>query len=557
MRRRLYTFTILLLAASCLMFSAWNASTGSLRKSASFELQSEPRIINVTQWGPDQQVVDAAKSRLMKHPLLQTSSKGPERRLLSCDFVEKPKSHNTEPPDSYVATAFDYTSNRALTATGRFDSPDVVVTESQAQPDPSEEEFQAAVAVLMRDPKVGAALRANKVDTYAPMPPLINGHLPVGKTERTLAVGIIGKTGLQPHEIVGVNMIRRTVIRFPNNAPPTSIASSTSTCGVANAFQGVTPRGTAGQYQVTISRGSTQIWSFLVVRPSVSSGTRGSGVELRDVDYLGKRVLTRAHAPILNVQYAGNACGPYRDWNYSEDSFAATGTDVAPGVRVCTSPPSTVLDSDNDTGNFFGVAIWDNREQVRIVSELNASWYRYISEWIFRDDGVILPRFGFGGVTNSCVCNTHNHHVYWRFDFDVVSTNNTVAESIGGVEQNITVEGMRPRVSGASQEWIIKNATGNERCVLIPGPTDGNFDKYSRGDVWVVRSHFPSEIDDGVNCTNNCETRANIQSFVNAESVSGVDIVMWYSGHFFHNDHDENSETEIRALGPTIMVQRY
>jgi hypothetical protein len=34
-------------------------------------------------------------------------------------------------------------------------------------------------------------------------------------------------------------------------------------------------------------------------------------VELRYVDYKGKRVLYRAHVPILNVKYDGNACGPY------------------------------------------------------------------------------------------------------------------------------------------------------------------------------------------------------------------------------------------------------
>jgi hypothetical protein len=30
------------------------------------------------------------------------------------------------------------------------------------------------------------------------------------------------------------------------------------------------------------------------------------------VSYRGQRVLRRAHAPILNVRYDGNACGPFR-----------------------------------------------------------------------------------------------------------------------------------------------------------------------------------------------------------------------------------------------------
>ena len=34
---------------------------------------------------------------------------------------------------------------------------------------------------------------------------------------------------------------------------------------------------------------------------------------MRYVDYRGKRLLYRAHVPILNVKYNGDACGPYRD----------------------------------------------------------------------------------------------------------------------------------------------------------------------------------------------------------------------------------------------------
>ena len=77
---------------------------------------------------------------------------------------------------------------------------------------------------------------------------------------------------------------------------------------------------------------------------TASSGTNGSGVELRYVDYRGKRVLYRAHVPILNVKYSQDACGPYRDWQYQESMIQATGTDVAPGFRLCTAPATTILD---------------------------------------------------------------------------------------------------------------------------------------------------------------------------------------------------------------------
>jgi Cu2+-containing amine oxidase len=224
---------------------------------------------------------------------------------------------------------------------------------------------------------------------------------------------------------------------------------------------------------------------------------------------------------------------------------------------MASSPPATILDSGIDAGNFRGVAVYDSREQVEVVSEMNAGWYRYVSEWIFRDDGVILPRFGFGGVANSCVCTAHSHHVYWRFDFDIVAANNEVIESKGGVDQALAIESMRPRTGGQSQAWIIKNSAGNERCVIVPGLSDGNFDKYSRGDVWVLQNHFPGEVDDGVNCSDSCDTTIQIDSFINGESVSGVDIVVWYGANFLHDDEDDNSEEGNHVVGPTLMVQRY
>jgi hypothetical protein len=73
-------------------------------------------------------------------------------------------------------------------------------------------------------------------------------------------------------------------------------------------------------------------------------------VELRFVDYRGKRLLYRAHVPILNVKYDGDACGPYRDRQDYEGMFQAIGTDPVPGFRVCPGPATTILESGSDLG---------------------------------------------------------------------------------------------------------------------------------------------------------------------------------------------------------------
>ena len=61
-----------------------------------------------------------------------------------------------------------------------------------------------------------------------------------------------------------------------------------------------------------------------------------------------------------------------------------------------------------------------------MVSEMEAGWYRYISEWRLHTDGTIRPRFGFGAVTSLCVCTRHHHHAYWRLDFDIRTAGNNI-----------------------------------------------------------------------------------------------------------------------------------
>ena len=110
-------------------------------------------------------------------------------------------------------------------------------------------------------------------------------------------------------------------------------------CGVPlDASQPTAGKGTAGQVLVTVSQGGQTLWRFVAVRPAASSGTNGSGIELRHVDYKGKRVLYRAHVPILNVKYNADACGPYRDWQYQEGMIQSQGIDVAPVFRLSPGP---------------------------------------------------------------------------------------------------------------------------------------------------------------------------------------------------------------------------
>src|SRR5215212_857209 len=320
--------------------------------------------VNIEPVGPGPEVIDEVSQALSEHPSLQAQLSETRQRLLSVELLNPVGAGRAEGlvPDRYRATTYDYTNNRVILTTGSLDDVQgsMEVSESGHQPLPTREEFEEAVEILYEDPDLGPALSEQRVEPQPAMPPLLaEPTRPDGRIERTLAVLLLSRSDEARNEVVGVNMIGRTVSRFPDRAPSRALAADAA-CGLPNANQAPTPRGLAGQYRVTITQGVTTLWSFLVFRPSYSLGTNGSGVTLREVDYRGKRVLYRAHTPILNVQYDGNACGPFRDWLYQESWIRANGTDVAPGIRWCPTPVRTVPDdTETDRGNFRGVAIYN------------------------------------------------------------------------------------------------------------------------------------------------------------------------------------------------------
>jgi hypothetical protein len=529
--------------------------------------------INIERSGPGPEVIDEVSQAVSEHSSVQEQLSETRSRLLSVELLNPVGAGRVDglEPDRYLATYFDYDNNEAKLVTGRLDDirGSMEVSDSSHQPLPTREEFDEAVEILRENPDIGPALSEQRVKPQPAMPPLLTeATRPDGRTDRTLAVLLLSRSDEVRNEIVGVNMIDRTTLRFPERAPSAALAADDA-CGVDDAGQDPTDRGLPGQFRVTITQGGTTLWSFLVFRPSFSLGTNGSGVTLREVDYRGKRVLFRAHVPILNVQYDGDACGPFRDWLYAESPFHANGTDVAPGIRQCPTPAQTILDPPHtDEGNFRGVAIYREGQEVVVVSELEAGWYRYVSQWRLHDDGTIRPRFGFSAVENPCVCNVHHHHVYWRFDFDILSEGNNVVSEFNSPPitpaSNWHInrfEVMRPRNSARNRRWRIENSTTGDAYMLIPGANDGVADAFGRGDVWILR-HHDEELDDGISAApsqtgpSQPNAPADIGRFINAESTENQDIAIWYAAHFTHDVHEEAGGID-HIVGPTLQPVRW
>lgn len=558
------TFSGRLLGVALVLFLVSGFTLANETRSKTRKRSSDPIRVNVTPLGPSQAILDAARSRAEQSAALRSLVKQAKFRTIYFGLTDD----SAPGAERFQATIYDYTNDRTLIVEGDLAGREAVtVKEAAFQPIPSDEEFAEAVSILQKDARFAGLFKDKIVRPFRAMPDIT---VLDGTTERLVNVGLDSRNG-DRNEVVSISIGRSVVIRYEDGAPPTSRAAPEA-CGIPNASQSTTSNGTAGQFALTVTQGPTTLWEMTVVRPSASSGTRKSGIDIRSVKYKGKLVMKQGHAPVLNVQYPGGQCGPYRDWMWQEDMFQtpATGNnDVAPGVRIVAPGQiaTTALESNNDTGNFRGVAIYNQDVgfgmETVLITELQAGWYRYIMEWRFAPDGTIRPRYGFGATDNSCVCAVHNHHVYWRFDLDVVNANNKVFQAERGRRflQPITNEVFRNKNNATNRRIVVQNSTGDEAYEVVPNLNDGVVDQFGVHDMWVLRQKTVSggtalqnELDDGFNQTTSQNAFIQIDNFLNNESVVDQDVVLWYGAHFIHADGANRPGAAPEVLGTFHVV---
>lgn len=472
-------------------------------------------------------------------------------------------------PQRFDATIYDYTVETAFDLVLDADGKEISRKAQNEQPARMLDELDDAYAVVRESAAFSEAIAAGTLTLYEAMPPISLD----ADGRRLVNVGVasyaLAGASLDKHEVVSVHIPTGTVVRYPSGAPETSRATllacgpASSTCSYAT--------GPCSYYQV-VWPAANPVWKMNVRHPSCTGAVQGdgTGLEITDVYYRGRLILKRGDVPVLNVVYDQNLCGPFRDWLYSEDCFQANGTDVpasGSGVRVASAPPSTLCESGTpgtDAGNFRGIAIYDQGDALWLMTETNAGWYRYVMEWRFHLDGTIEPIFGFGATTNSCTCNAHHHHAYWRFEWaidaltdgivDNPSTGITTIERRrpGPVEEfdPITTEGtfLRPPTGGTSDRWRIKNpATGNG-YILQPGPLDGdaNGDAFAKFDLAALALN-PNETDDP-----NTDRSININPWLTSETLGTTKrLVTWYHATYDHDDPNGTGEP-CELAGPLL-----
>lgn len=549
-----------------------NENTGKNSKRA-----DQPVEIKIVPWGPTEKDVNAAKRRVQQSDALQGALKGTKHRLIGFHYVEEnsaDKNSLSKPPTRYRVLFYDYTNDQTIIAESDFaEKEPITIRREPFDPGVGREELDAAFELVKKDSEFRGFFNQKKLELFEPMPPVSNL-----KGERLVNIGVRNlETG--DSQIVGVSFKNNKVVRYESGAPLTSRVAPES-CGITDAFQSSTADGVPGQYQISVLQNDVTIWEMLVVRPSSSSGRpfERSGLEIRDVKYKSKSVLKRGHAPVLNVKYVNDVCGPFRDWQFQEGFFNAPAEGAenpAPGIRILAEGQiaTTAVESGNDTGNFQGVAIYRQSvgfgNEVVMVTEMNAGWYRYIMEWRFALDGTIRPRYGYSSVENACVCSPRTHHVYWRFDFDIVNPNNKIFQVERGRKflKPVTTEAAIFRSYQTNRGFLIQNSTGDEAYQLTPNLTDGSVtnaagvltDTFGAGDFWLLRfkgtADAPDEIDDPNpnDPEPNIAYRAALDPWVNGESLTNQDVVVWYAAHVYRVDGASRSE----SAKPEVLQGKY
>ena len=278
------------------------------------------------------------------------------------------------------------------------------------------------------------------------------------------------------------------------------------------------------------------VWSLCWISPDSSAGLDGSGLEVRNVFYKGNLVLRRAGIPLINVDYEPGGCGSFRDWSHGLMLFEADNQVGPPGSRYAepAHPPRTMCDHPGtDAGEFEGVAAEKRPKELVLTTQLQAGPYRYVQTWTFRLDGSIDARIGFTSIHDPCQDKPHNHHAYWRLEFEI------------GGDGRDTVDEARFQTGSAAPQWQpfrtetsrrndpgrgglarVQSASARRGYEIVSAPSNGVADSWSVADLWVLAFH-PNELDDGGARQGPLGGGVHLDDYLNGESVSGAGVVLW------------------------------
>jgi hypothetical protein len=162
-------------------------------------------------------------------------------------------------------------------------------------------------------------------------------------------------------------------------------------------------------------------------------------------------------------------------------------------------------------------------------------------------------------VTHSCVQFTHNHHAYFRLDFDLAGAAGDYVDDLTATPgfQRATIERSYTDVSPSRRQWRV-GSYGTPHYVEV----SRNVGDQAAGDPFPVVNDFPiadgwvlayaaNEISDQYVASSNA---AGLNSFLTSQNVNGSDLVLWVRGAGLHAGEANGIPTGCEMFGPTIRA---
>lgn len=215
-------------------------------------------------------------------------------------------------PTRFDATIYDYTVEKAFDLVLDAKGKELSRKALTQQPARLMGELADAETIVRENDAFAAAMAKGSLALYEPMPPVTID----ADGRRLVNVGVISPSvagaTIEKNEIVSVHIPTGLITRYPSGAPETSRAALLA-CGPGS--QGCSyASGPCSYYQIVWPT-VDPVWKLNIRHPSCTTSVQGqgTGLEITDVYYRGRLILKRAEVPVLNVLYAGNTCGPYRD----------------------------------------------------------------------------------------------------------------------------------------------------------------------------------------------------------------------------------------------------
>ena len=257
-----------------------------------------------------------------------------------------------------------------------------------------------------------------------------------------------------------------------------------------------------------------------------------AGIAIRNVDFMGERMIYKASIPVITVEYSDNACGPYQD-RINWDNL----------LNISNCGENKVCQRSFSSGGHQWL-------ELGVLAAIGK--YRIYQVWYLSDDGQITPRMWSRGL--HCVVD-HNHHPYWRMDLDIngagsdqvfVRDSGAADEGWGPGWHQYDVEVDDLKNPSSNRVWFVRDNPSGHGMWITPGP-DGVADDFSPRDM-AARVYRYDEDQPWV-----FGPRGPV-GYNNRENIQQRDDIFWYTAHLHHEA--EGGEVDWHWVGPYMRIYR-